>query len=388
VFFTPHANDITVSDLLQLSGQQEEGERWEFKGAWIPAKDIAKAVTAFSNTAGGYLLIGVEEDGAGVAQAVTGVPARADHNEFVQNACGHIQPRVIPQVKEIELDNGNVVAVIYVPVSQHLPHMSMDNKYYMRAERQSTPMSESIVDRLYVARHAEEEQVDEFLESVNWGIRPCDATQYHWLSLFAMPLQASREVIPSSRAMWDFLDKLKPVMLSSYMGYRRNSFHGFVVDVTSSGRVERSFDLRHNGFLSAGYSPELSEQRGIPYGNLIFAMPEFIRIAYEIYQHVGYHSFLRLGLVLGSVTNTRLTSQHGTSLVAYQEPPNVDPLVITRDCAVDDLVEDMFDLSKFFFLRVAQSYGLQVFDLGPGELEGPYQLLSQHVKSMQDWTMP
>jgi Putative DNA-binding domain len=388
VFFTPDANDITVSDLLQLPGQQEEGERWEFKSNWIATKDIAKAVTALANSSGGYLLIGVEDDGSGMAKAVPGVQSRPDHNELVQNVCASIQPRVVPQVREVPLSNGNVVAVIYTQPSQHMPHMSMDHKYYMRAERQSTPMSESIVDRLYVARHAEEGQVDEFLESVNWGIRPCDQTRYHWLSLFAMPLQASREVIPNSRAMWDFLNKLNPVALSGYMGYRRNSFHGIVVDVASSGRVERSFDLRHNGFLSAGYSAELSDNRGISYENVISAIPEFVRIAYEIYQHVGYHSFLRLGLVLGSVTDTRLTNQRGTLLDGYQEAPDVDPLVITLDCAVDDLVKGMFDLSKFFFLRVAQSYGLQVFDLGPGELEGPYQRLLQHAKTMKDLTMP
>jgi hypothetical protein len=203
-----------------------------------------------------------------------------------------------------------------------------------------------------------------------------------------MPVQASSDIVSSSREMWDFLYKLNPIRIFGYMNYRRNTFHGFMVNVSNGSRVERFFELRHNGFLSVGYTPELSEKRGISVMDAVFDVPEFLRGAYEIYQKIGYHSYLRVGLVVAGVANSRLTNQHGISLGPSQDPPDVDPLVITREVAADDLPKDMLDISKAFILRVAQSYGMQIFDIGPGELDVVDRQLDVNVKGMLDWHLP
>ncbi len=367
MFFTDSVNDITENDLLQLSGQSED-ETWEFKSQW--PKDnfpIQKAVCSFANSGGGYLIIGLKYDDAGLVEDVPGVASFAHHNERVVSSCGAIAPRVVPQVREVPLLNGNVVPVVYTASSPDVPHMAGDNKYYLRAGRQSAPMPESMVARLYEVRRTREQRIEAYLQEANFGIRPFDPGAWLWMSAFAIPLRLDHNVMQPTEDVLQFihdvclgLNRLQPAVNAV------NSYHGFTADISKPGRTEFFLELRRTGFLTAGRAyPTMRPDGGssqVPWKASAQFLTQFLGAAHTIYAKLGYSYFVRLGLVLDNVGESMLAHVWDTPL-AHAPGPNLTILNFREDILASQIHDELVPTAGRFMARLAQSYGLAVYDV-------------------------
>ena len=366
MFFTDSVNDVTESDLLQLSGQSED-ETWEFKSEWPHNHSIQKAVCAFANAGGGYFIIGVKCDDAGLVTDVPGVASVPQHNERVVNICGGIAPRVVPQVREVPLSNGDVVLVVYTAPSPDVPHMAGDKKYYLRAGRQSTPMPESMVARLYEVRRTREQRIEAYLREANYGVRPFDHEAGLWVSAFAMPLRLDETVMQPNRELLGFIHTVgsrlrlfRPAMNSV------NSYRGFTADISTSGRTEFYLELRRTGFLTAGRT-FLSRQsdsgvRLVSWALVAEFLTEFLGAAHTIYAKLGYSYFVRLGLVLDNIGQSMLADFLDTP-PTHRPEPNLTTLIFHEDILASHIHEEMVPVAGRFMARLGQSYGLAVYDI-------------------------
>ena len=119
---------ITEADLTQLmtTGESESRtldykrtvheDQWEFRAD----------VTAMANTAGGHLILGVDEQG-GIPVAIPGLPPDPDPDKVklrLQQILGaNVEPRLPPvDMHHVWLDNGNWCLVVKVPHSWAQPH--------------------------------------------------------------------------------------------------------------------------------------------------------------------------------------------------------------------------------------------------------------------------
>ena len=94
-------------DLLELL-RMPEGKALEFKRDLSSRKGIVRTLVAFANSAGGVLLIGVE-DGAG---HVRGVEKPLDAAEAIANLLSDsISPRLVPEIEVLPFRGTQVVAV-------------------------------------------------------------------------------------------------------------------------------------------------------------------------------------------------------------------------------------------------------------------------------------
>lgn len=126
-FFAKSVHDIDVSDVRSLREEGvQENIRLEYKRQLTADfKDVfAKELSAFANTYGGYVVIGVATDQQGNPIAMDGV---SPINNFAQriSSVGYeqIYPPLVPTVSNpIPLDNGNVVYVMYQELSLEAPH--------------------------------------------------------------------------------------------------------------------------------------------------------------------------------------------------------------------------------------------------------------------------
>lgn len=103
-----------------------ESSTLEFKRKISSLEKIAKEISAFANTIGGFLLIGVDDDGY-----IKGVPSEKSTVDLLETACEfYIEPPVEPQIDIIEL-YGQDVIVCYIPESLHKPHtvVNQDEKH-------------------------------------------------------------------------------------------------------------------------------------------------------------------------------------------------------------------------------------------------------------------
>ena len=132
-----------------------EGSEVEFKASEVRAESVAKTFTAFSNTQGGYLLIGVSDTGQ-----VTGA-LRPDLQDWIINiARQNIDPPVLPSFSKVTLDNTEL-AIAYVPCGSNKPYRcSTDQHFYIRAGSSNRIASSGEIGRLFARAqwHYDEEK--------------------------------------------------------------------------------------------------------------------------------------------------------------------------------------------------------------------------------------
>src|SRR5512137_220407 len=97
----------------------EEGEGFgiEFKRRISSAEKIARTIIAFSNTKGGTILFGVDDDGS-----IVGVESEKSEVELIKIAGKeYTDPPVDPVINIVPFDGKDVI-VCYIPESRHKPH--------------------------------------------------------------------------------------------------------------------------------------------------------------------------------------------------------------------------------------------------------------------------
>lgn len=98
----------------------EEGEGFEieFKRKVSTPEKIARALIAFSNTKGGHILFGVDDDGS-----IVGVESEKSEVEMIRHAgLFFCSPEIEPLIDIVPFNGDDVIAA-YVPESDRKPHM-------------------------------------------------------------------------------------------------------------------------------------------------------------------------------------------------------------------------------------------------------------------------
>lgn len=120
----------------------------EFKRK-IPSLDkIAKAMSAFANTIGGYLIIGVDDYGS-----LVGVHSEKSDIDYIQQVCMfNIEPPIEPEIEIVNHKTKEII-VVYISESNQKPHFVMsedeDSQYnkrvYIRVGNKSVVASREMV---------------------------------------------------------------------------------------------------------------------------------------------------------------------------------------------------------------------------------------------------
>lgn len=105
---------MKISELLS----QPEGKTLEFKRDLSSPRNILKTLTAFANTAGGVVLIGIED----VTKNLLGLENALDEEERLCSLIADsIEPRLVPNVELVAWQDKTLLAVEVYP-SGSRPH--------------------------------------------------------------------------------------------------------------------------------------------------------------------------------------------------------------------------------------------------------------------------
>lgn len=97
------------SELIEIL-RNGENSGVEFKRDDVHPQNVAKEITSLANLEGGYILLGVEDNGT-----VTGL-IRPDTEEWIMNICSDdVQPPIIPYFEVVLWDDGKKIGVITIP---------------------------------------------------------------------------------------------------------------------------------------------------------------------------------------------------------------------------------------------------------------------------------
>lgn len=138
-------DDITIKDIEYLvENQIQEGISLDYKMKNYEAtsgskKELLKDVTAFANSSGGDLIIGVEDDKYNQAKTIVGIETNniaVDVNRIEQVIYNGIEPKLdTVKVRYLEYKDGKYIIIIRVGASPLFPHMvsfQKTNKFYIR----------------------------------------------------------------------------------------------------------------------------------------------------------------------------------------------------------------------------------------------------------------
>jgi len=140
---------MTRNELIEILANGENSGL-EFKRDDLSTQDLAKERVAFSNLAGGIVLLGVEDDGS-----VTGL-TRDNLEEWVMNVCrDKIRPEIIPFFAVVrDVKDGNDIAIVRVTPGYdvHALWHHSTKRSLMRVSTQSREASQEELARLFQRR--------------------------------------------------------------------------------------------------------------------------------------------------------------------------------------------------------------------------------------------
>lgn len=177
--FSKKIDEITKEDLEELITEGErESINLDYKQGINPTidgkHDLIRHVVGMSNTEGGYIIYGIEENKEqGIPTRLIGIDSsigKQKVDEWIENIITpHVSPRAMIRIKTISLE-GKIAVIMWIPKSSRRPHMSTyenDFRIYRRYNTQTLPASESEIREMYFSSNKYEKKLEEFLTMRN-----------------------------------------------------------------------------------------------------------------------------------------------------------------------------------------------------------------------------
>lgn len=149
MLFTKKIEEITFNDVVVFCNQQiRESINLDYKKDF--PKDLEKTISAFANTVGGLIIIGVEEEDSKPKSPFEGLEYKDSLSEQVTNIIiSNIYPPFFPEVHVCDKVNNKTFIIIRVPQSNMTPHYIKHRKYvYVRTNDISKPEDLATAERI------------------------------------------------------------------------------------------------------------------------------------------------------------------------------------------------------------------------------------------------
>ncbi|MCD8403912.1 AlbA family DNA-binding domain-containing protein [Tenacibaculum finnmarkense] len=151
--------DISIIDINQIIEDEiEESIHLDFKAADSLNKqdkkkmELAKDVSSFANSAGGYIIYGINEKNH-KADSLSFVDGEIFTKEWIEQI---IQTRIQRKIDDLKIipirvdgDLKKSIYIVKIPESYSAPHMTSDKRFYKRYNFESVQMEEYEIRNLY-----------------------------------------------------------------------------------------------------------------------------------------------------------------------------------------------------------------------------------------------
>ncbi|WP_109853443.1 helix-turn-helix domain-containing protein [Aquimarina sp. AU58] len=153
-------SELNIEDLKSLL-ENEIGEGWyieykrdvpKLKSKKLDNIKIAKSISSFANTKGGWVFWGIDSDDKNKPTSLNGFDISEHRNfedQISQIINANISPKPYYHFKKIDLENGNIILVIKVDESPTPPYITSQGVIYQRENNESKPIKDRyIIEKL------------------------------------------------------------------------------------------------------------------------------------------------------------------------------------------------------------------------------------------------
>ena len=160
---------MKAKNLSKITGLSES-ITVEWKESLSDTKGIMKSISAFSNTEGGKIIVGVSEKNGSLIGVQIG---RGTIENFANVVSQHTDPKIHPRITVRKIEGKDII-IIEVKQSYHRPILA-DGIPYARVGSSSLKMSKDDHESLILEKHKEKLQFDKQickeadLRDIDWG---------------------------------------------------------------------------------------------------------------------------------------------------------------------------------------------------------------------------
>ena len=328
MFLIP-VNDLKFTDVETFCGKFGEGVRVEYKSAMI--RDIPKTISAFANTLGGIIIIGVKTDKVKneVIFPIEGINREEGiEDKIINSALEGIYPAVLPEVKVIDVPNAKnkIVVVIKVHETIEAPHAIQNStRVYIRTGSRSQPYELADIDRLeYLLKRRQQPEetkrriisMAEMRCGLYKGPETAPASPRPTLNLIVSTLFPYRPLI-SLEHLDRFVQDIPIQSPVKYLITDTNRVHQGLCKVISARNWLEYLEINHYGVLF--YKGDVHKGRSqwksgsdkdkisyITFQGLVIPAGKLLRVADLFFTECGYLGNFEVKLVLDNVFGEQL----------------------------------------------------------------------------------
>ncbi|HIH37244.1 MAG TPA: ATP-binding protein [Methanocellales archaeon] len=354
-----------------------EDDRLEYKEEYPSSNrgrdKLEHEICAFANTAGGYIIFGVEEDSDKIhPKDVIGIGPRQGIDNDITNFCGRITPRVTPKISEpIKIPNSDqVVVVVYISESKEV-HQASDNKYYVRINSKKEPASHYTVQKLFKKEYEFKEIINKEIEDRLHGFENRGA----WLNIIVFPYGFKENLIPifqedSAKLNRDTIDFLRreQTLLGSYDDKSKQFSYLLYKQNPDEERPYEYMEVFHNGLIEYGRKSDIrvsEETLPIPLRNIEEILKKALEYSERVYSFSGHDGKLRIVFSLNNIKQRQLLcSSWDFTFADVYEPPRYpeENLIIQRDENISDIRNDLERIISSMRAELMRGWGVGIFD--------------------------
>lgn len=397
---------VDYEELMQLIENRDifEGYKLDFKREFSKkSKELAKDVSSFANTSGGFLIYGIDDK---TLQA-TGVPKDVGGKNVVewfnQVVSGNVTPNIYYREPHcIEIPNSDkILLIVEIPESSRKPHMVNDDfKYYIRVNDSSktanhyqvrdmfnqSKLRKNNFEEFYLSRNLDPKGANFCLnshsENLDRNYKRVEITEGPIVLFSVIPKYLDKEILKGSskdhiswletNRMVEIDDKASVVMYNPRYGWE-STLDGYYVDHSGDGELKSYFEVLTNGYIEFGSS------KSFCYGhheqalnkNMIAVYLDLI-VGYSIalltwsrrfYEHCGYNDEFLFQVSFLNVLHCRLYGFKDKFNYMYYRPSHImnkhnGKFRIQKRISVGDLVNGgMDEIAQEINDKVSRAFG-------------------------------
>lgn len=352
--FTKPIDEITFKDVESFCKEWSEGVRVEYKRELNVKKHIPKVVSSFANTYGGIFLIGVEADTTTNMPTlpIKGIPKSRNTEESIQQSAEmSINPPVRPEVKIVNIPNGNnIVVVVRVGESSLMvPHAIEDStKVYVRVGSVTQPYKLELANMELIAhmfKRREDSQIiaKQIIDRIEERVDSLSDTDAPNITVITKPVLPYRPVISTSEIY----------ALDEGYGWHPHRVAGGIYYLhTDSGSSSIYREFNEYGIVY--WRAKLIEdetQQAIEYGQFISPIKFLIEDAEKLYRKCEYLGNIEVTAQLRQVFKKKLhdatrTGSGRRGNITYRVQPEPECFDSTVSASKRCLLHDIQDPEK------------------------------------------
>ena len=216
IFGTKELDDLDESDLQDLKNKQIPENRFvEYKrdmygGTDSQVEEMLADITAFANSQGGYLFIGIEEMSRDnpIPNNILGIDNAEVEAQRIRDRCEACVDEYIQglKVKTVSLSNGKKVIIVCIPNSPKKPHMvtfKNKNRFYIRRDEGKSLMNVEEIRDVVLRVEEYMEKLEKFLEKRKRDVKEEIVEKFNsgcWMILSSCPIFVSEERIDVAKS--------------------------------------------------------------------------------------------------------------------------------------------------------------------------------------------